>query len=227
MQTTELIACRYCDALHRKVAIQGREAARCTRCDAVLYRMADDRVERVLALAIAALIVFVIANAFPIVQLESQGITINTTLFGAIVQLWEQQRYIIALIVLCSTILFPLTELLALIYLLGGICRGEAPRFFNQVLRAVLTVRPWGMLEVFMLGVLVTLVKLSGYAQLMLEPGLFAFGGLTLLITAVLAFDPRTLWDFAEQRLGVPGAHIIPAPTVALQALTPRTREPQ
>lgn len=204
MYLADMIACRSCDLLHRKVPLEERSEARCTRCGAVLYRRVTDRVEPLLAVTLGALITFLFANLFPIVELETQGITTQTTLIGAVVLLWQDDRWPIALIVLCTTILFPLTEMLALIYLLVPLQLRRRPRLLNGMLRTILAVRPWGMLEVFMLGTLVALVKLSSAARMIPEPALFAFGAMTLLVGLINSFDPRVLWDVADARCGKP-----------------------
>jgi paraquat-inducible protein A len=199
MNQDELIACRECDTLHRRQPLEKRAVARCTRCGSVLYGRVTDNLDRLLAVTLAALITFLIAQAFPIVELETNGITTATTLIGAIVILWSENMEVVAAMVFCSTILFPLTELCALLYVLGPVRAGFKPVGFNLVLRLIQAVRPWGMLEVFMLGVLVTLVKMASIARVLPEAALFAFGALTFLIAAVVSFDPRNLWRIAAE----------------------------
>ena len=113
---------------------------------------------------------------------------------------WTAMCYmaIVGVMVFCSTVLFPLVEMAALLYLLLPMRRGVVPPGFNAVLRAIQLVRPWGMIEVFMLGILVTIVKMVSLARVVPEAALFAFGALTLMIAVVLMFDPRTLWDIAD-----------------------------
>jgi paraquat-inducible protein A len=198
MDLAELVACHECDTLHYKRAVRSRSVARCSRCGAVLYRGVSARLERVTAMTLAALITFVIAQAAPIVQLETNGIVTQTTLAGAIGALWSENSEIVAVLVLCSTTLFPLIELSALLYLLFSLRAGIRPYGFNELLRVIQWVRPWGMIEVFMLGILVALVKLASLAEMRPEAALFAFGALTLMIASVVTFDPRVLWDLAD-----------------------------
>ncbi|KVQ80547.1 paraquat-inducible protein A [Burkholderia multivorans] len=198
MQRNDLIACHECDALLHKPRLSGREVARCPRCDAMLYRNSASQIERICALALAALITFVIAQTFPILEMDVNGNRVQTTLIGAIDALWRQDMAIVGVMVFCSTVLFPLVEMSALLYLLLPIRRGVIPPGFNAVLRAVQLVRPWGMIEVFMLGILVTIVKMVSLARVVPEAALFAFGALTLTLAVVLMFDPRTLWDIAD-----------------------------
>jgi paraquat-inducible protein A len=74
---------------------------------------------------------------------------------------------------------------------------------FGILVRVLQMLRPWGMIEVFLLGVLVAIVKLSSLAQVVAGPALWAFMGLTVLLTAVLSFNPRAFWEMAfEPRPG-------------------------
>ncbi|MDR5749584.1 MULTISPECIES: paraquat-inducible protein A [unclassified Caballeronia] len=197
--TVDLIACHECDALLSRRSLPRRTTARCPRCGSLLYRALSSNLDRVCAITLAALITFLIAQAFPIVELDANGLVSQTTLIGAIVALWDENMQVVAVLVFCSTILFPLTELVALLYVLVPLRAGYVPGGFNIVLRAIQAVRPWGMIEVFMLGILVTLVKMVSIARVIPEAALFAFGALTLMIAVVVSFDPGVLWDLAER----------------------------
>lgn len=198
MNRNDLIACHDCDALLRKPRHSAKGTTRCPRCAAPLYRPSAVQLERISALTLAALFTFLIAQAFPIVELDLNGVTSQTTLSGALVSLWNEGMELVAVAVFCSTFLFPLIELVALLYVLVPIRAGVVPPGFNLVLRAIQFVRPWGMIEVLMLGILVTIVKMTSLARVIPEAALFAFGALTLMLAVVVLFDPRALWDVAD-----------------------------
>ena len=200
MEHDNLIACHECDTLFQKPHLAGRRlVARCPRCGATLYHAVSRRLDLISAMALAALFTFMIAQGYPILELDANGITSQTTLFGALVALWNEDMQIVAVMVFCATTLFPLTELVALLYVLIPLRSGYIPAGFNHVLRAIQFVRPWGMIEVFMLGVLITIVKMVSLARVIPEAALFAFGALTLMFAVVVTFDPRTLWDLADE----------------------------
>jgi paraquat-inducible protein A len=199
MAQEQLIACHECDALYRKPRLFGRQSARCSRCGAILYSSGSAQLDRICAMTVAALVTFVIAQSFPILELDANGITSEASLFGSLIVLWGEDMQIVAVMVFCATILFPLTELVALLYVLLPVRRGVIPPGFNLVLRGIEFVRPWGMLEVFMLGVLITIVKMASLARVIPETALFAFGALTLMFTVVVTFDASTLWDIADE----------------------------
>ncbi|RKP48596.1 paraquat-inducible protein A [Pararobbsia silviterrae] len=202
MDQDNYVACEVCDALHHKQHLIGVASARCTRCGSTLYRHVGLRsADRELAVAFAALITFVIANAFPIVELETNGLTTRTTLIGAVINLLNGDRTLIAAMVALATIVFPAIELMALIYLLLPLRLGHKPAGFDRVLRTVQAVRPWGMIEVFMLGVLITVVKMTSIARVIPEIAMFAFGALTFLSASLVTFDPRDLWDLADDTI--------------------------
>lgn len=197
---TDLIVCEECDAVYQRMTLGEREIARCLRCGAELERDTGRRLQYLLPLTIGALILFVIANTFPIVTIELQGLSSQTTLIGAVVALTRDGMSEVALLVLATTLLFPLIQLGVLLYLLLPGARDARPPGFVLLVRLMQAARPWGMIEVFMLGVLVALIKLSNMAEVIPGPALWSFGGLTVLLTVVVSFNPRYLWHLWEQQ---------------------------
>ncbi len=196
-EVPDLIACEGCDALYRKVQLRRGEIAHCPRCGTELERDPGRQRERILPLTVASLIMFVLANGFPIVEIELQGLSSRTTLFGAVMSLSADGMSLVALLVLATTILFPLLQLLFLFYLLVSLAKQRRPPGFSWLVRAMQSLRPWGMVEVFLLGVLVAIVKLSNMATVIPGVALWAFGVLTVLLTAVISFNPRYFWQMA------------------------------
>jgi len=195
IEVPDAIVCESCDAVCRRTPLRPRQVARCPVCDTELDRHPGAQRRRILPLTIASLVMFAIANGFPIVEIELNGLRSQTTLTGAVIALASEGRSLVALLVLATTLLFPLLQLLILAWLLVPLAQDRQPRGFAVLVRSMQMLRPWGMIEVFLLGVLVALIKLSGMATVLPGPALWAFGVLTVLLTAVLSFDPRGFWD--------------------------------
>ncbi|WP_442907981.1 paraquat-inducible protein A [Janthinobacterium sp. GW460P] len=198
--------------LYRKRPLRPREKARCIRCRSVLYRATPGRgasaeLSKVVALTLGAAFVFLIAQFFPIVELDVNGLTSSATLLGSIRVLWYEQMHIVATMVFLFTILFPAIELGSLLYVALGLRGGVKVPGFHRVLRAVRTAREWGMTEVLMIGILITVVKMTSLATVLPQPGLFAFGALTVLLAIVVSFDPKALWNLGDDltRQALPG----------------------
>ena len=190
-----LIACHECDLLQQTAPLAKNMIARCRQCLAILDRPLDDNLDRPLAYVLAAAVLFIIANLFPIVGLELQGQTTAATLFGTSQSLYQQDMGLLAALVFFTTILVPALQLSAMAYVLILLRIGRRPRFLPIALRVLQAVRPWGMVEVFILGVLVSLVKLGSVADVVPGIALWSFGALLLMIAAAVAsFDARVIW---------------------------------
>src|ERR1700749_2129241 len=133
--------CEGCDAAYRQPVLKRREVARCRRCDTELDRNRGNLQHYVLPLAVASLILFAIANLFPIVEIELGGRHSETTLAGAVVVLSGEGLSIVAVLVLATTLLFPLFQLLILCYLMVPLQRGLRPPGFAVLVRMLQTLR--------------------------------------------------------------------------------------
>ncbi|NPT56886.1 paraquat-inducible protein A [Paraburkholderia elongata] len=199
MNEARLIACHECDLLQWKASLSERGTARCQRCGAALYRSLPATYDRALAFTLAAGILFVVANCFPIVGLWVKGALVETTLFGAVSSLYANGMWPIAGLVLVTTILMPALNIAAVIYLLLPLHIGGLPQRPEIVLRVLRHAAPWGMIEVLMLGMLVALVKLQHFATVVPGVAIWAFGAvMVLLAAAAVSFDPRALWARIE-----------------------------
>ena len=190
-----LIACHECDLLQHEVVLPARGVAQCLRCDAQLYRNTPGGLDRALACLLGGIILFLLANAFPLVTLDLKGSHSTTTLVGAALALARQDMLALAVLVGATTVLIPAVELSAMLYLLLPLRLGRKPPGLLRVYRFVQTVRPWAMVEVFLLGVMVSVVKLAAYADVEAGMALWSIAGVMVLMSAMAqAFNPRDLW---------------------------------
>jgi paraquat-inducible protein A len=199
---SELVACHECDTVHRIPALAPGGTARCSCCGAMLVRNPKGGLERPIALNLAALVLLLAANVFPFLTLEISGRDQSTTIVGASWALYEAGMAPLALVVLITTLIGPALLVISSLYVLLGVRSALPLPMLREMLAWISHLRPWGMLDVFMLGVLVSSVKLAGMADMVMGPALYAFGALLLVSAAAMsALEPHILW----QRLGLPG----------------------
>jgi paraquat-inducible protein A len=165
----DLISCHDCGVLHKRAPLRPREKARCVRCRSVLYRGIYSDASRMAAITLGAIFTFLIAQFFPIVELEVGGYNSSATLLGAIRVLWMEQMQLVAVVVFLFTILLPAVELGSLLYVTLALRAGHRPPGFDHLLRAVGAARRWGMTEVLMIGILITIVKMTSLAQVVVQ----------------------------------------------------------
>ncbi|MBU0500615.1 MAG: paraquat-inducible protein A [Gammaproteobacteria bacterium] len=202
----DYIACPDCDLLHRLRPLESRQLARCRRCNAVLYRGGSVNLQHLLAWLLTGLILLLVSNSYPILQLASQGQETHATFFQAAAAFAVQGMWWPAALVLLTSILIPFYRLgvLLLIALQSQLGR-RLPIDSARLLLWHDWLAPWSMLEIFLLGLLVALVKLQDLAEV--SPGIafYAFFLLILNLAIISAqLDRRQLWRMTTQiRAGV------------------------
>ncbi len=187
--------CEYCDTVYRQREPRRNQVLRCPRCGAVLARHHAVGTDGMLALVATALIVFLIANVWPIVTLGLGTTQNSTTLWGTIIAMWQHDAQVVAVLAAATLFFFPLNKMLMLGWLLLFARRGRRAPGFGRMMVALHYLQPWTMSEVFVLGALVAIVKARTYFDVLPDPGIYAYGVLTLLITVFSGIDLRRLWD--------------------------------
>lgn len=199
----ELIGCHDCGQVYRWRPLARHERARCLQCRKELYRWhaagPAARPDVMVAITLGAVLVYLIAQCFPIVSLQLEGMVTSVTLLQAIGVLWHERMQVVATLVFFCAIVFPVLDLGALLYVAIGLARGRRVPAFDLLLRIVQGARHWAMTEVFMMGVLVTVIKMTSLARVVPHPGLFAFGALTLLSALAMRYEPRALWALGDR----------------------------
>jgi paraquat-inducible protein A len=110
----------------------------------------------------------------------------------------QHDQWAVAVIVFLASLVIPLAKLAGLFFLVGATVarRGRRLRWRTGLYKFIDTVGPWAMLDVFLLAVLVSLVKLGDLATVVPGPGLFAFTGVVVLtMLASSVFDPKLIWE--------------------------------
>jgi paraquat-inducible protein A len=196
-----LVACHECDLLQREVDLPPGGKAVCSRCGATLYVRRRDTIDRTLALILAAAVLFVIGNSFPVVTMEIQGQRTEALVWQGAWRLYRDGEPLVGGIVFLTAFAFPLVQIAGMLAILVPVRLGLTPRYLVPAFRTVEESKPWSMVEVFMLGVLVSLVKLAHMATVVPGVGMWAFFALIVVLAgASSALDPRDVWERLELR---------------------------
>lgn len=196
-----LIICEYCDTVHESVVLTKRERAYCVRCGALVQRDAPLSVQQLLALSISAALVFVFANVFPVIAITMQGLSNQATLSESVLALARGHLTPIALVAGMTIIVVPFLQITLLCWLTSFAALSRAAPGFKGCMRALEHLRPWSMLEVGLLGVLVAIVKLAGMLDVHPGLGVWALAMLTVLVILISGKGIRRLWDDLEGQI--------------------------
>jgi paraquat-inducible protein A len=193
------IGCHVCRLVCRSPA-GAPGAARCPRCGTRLHRRKPNSLSRCGALVIAALILYVPANVYPVMTFISFGRGAPSTILGGVSELLQAGMWPLAAVVFLASITVPVLKLIGLSVLLVSVQRRSRWQIRQRTMlyRIVEGVGRWSMIDIFTLAILAALVQLGALATIQPGPGAIAFAAVVVLtMFAAMAFDPRLLWDAA------------------------------
>ncbi len=195
-----LVACHECDLLHEKIEIEVGSVARCVRCDATLYVNKKNSIDRALAVGVAALIMFVIANCFPFLKISVSGNSQSMSIVSAVFALSGEGLWMLALVSFGFILLFPLIRMAGLLYILLPLRFNRRLPRVEFVFRSIVYLSPWSMTEIYFFGAIVALVKLASMANIELGYSFWAFALLNILTAASLQMiDNHSLWEYISE----------------------------
>jgi paraquat-inducible protein A len=196
-----LLACHECDLVQKIPPIPARSAARCVRCGALLYRSRTNTIDRTIALTLAGIVLFIVACSFPFLTMKNAGIVQKTALLTGVYNLYEQGLPGLATLVFLTCVLVPIVQMLVLLYIMIPLKQNRTPPYAIPMFRIFLHLQPWGMMEVFLMGILVALVKLGKMATIVPGLSVIAFGLLIFVLAAVSSsLDPHLVWERLERK---------------------------
>ena len=193
-EVKKVLACTVCDTLHTRPRLAPHQKAVCRVCGSTLRHHSQLDRARTIPLVLGCVLLFVIANVFPIVTLDMQGVAQPLTAIGAVQVLLQEGMIPVAMMVLLPALLLPALYLLALLGTLLVIRLRLMPdKLLNRMVRLMQQLRPWSMVEVFLLGILVAIIKLSSAAALVTGPALWAWMATTIVLTVLMTIDLRRM----------------------------------
>lgn len=196
------VACHFCDALHPAPLINEGEAALCRNCGEVLYQNRPRSLSRAVAFSAAAIIFMIMAHSFPFLTMEAAGNRTQLGLVQSAKALAADGDTPLSLLTVLFTIVTPVILTCGLLYV-------TLPLHYGRILPGAFTLtrwiqrsEAWCMLEVFLLGFIVSLLKLGHVAEIQFEIGLWALVALVVCIAGAMSgIDQRELWDRLEVAL--------------------------
>ena len=198
MVRPDVLCCPTCGLTLQVEPPSRGQRAECPRCGSAVSEGPHGSLQVTAALAVAALILYVPANIYPILRMHFYGTYSENTVWDGVVSLAQSSQYFVALVVFMASIAVPILKLAGLLYLVISARFGVGRRLRSRtrIYRFIDVVGPWAMLDVFLLAILVALVKLGQIATILPGPGLVAFTAVVVLtMLASASFDPRTIWD--------------------------------
>lgn len=193
----DLVACAGCDLLHYRRTLRVGELARCDRCGDIVQTNKVQSIDRTLAAVVASIILLLVSLCLPFLSLSRAGVNSTMSVLDAVASLWLSDMLWLGLLTLALIVLLPLSRLVLLAWVLGRIrFHRKIRRGMRMAFRWSIRIEPWAMADIFMVGVVVSLVKISTLANLhtgLAFWSLLLLVGLSIFINLTLCKD--TIWS--------------------------------
>ena len=197
IETAPLLGCDTCHLVSR-----GQAGTHCPRCSDTLYKRKPSSLMRTWAFTLAALVLYLPSNIFPIMTVVKLGKAQSYTIIGGMFELARVGLMPLAVLVFVASILIPIFKLLSLGFLLASIHGRWQWQLHNRtrLYRIIDFIGRWSMVDVFMVSILVALVHFGRLADVEAESGAIYFASVVILtMLAVRCFDSRIMWDVAGE----------------------------
>jgi paraquat-inducible protein A len=199
------ISCHTCELL-QPIGKAGESGdLHCRRCGSALHRRKPGSLSRTWALVIAGFVLYIPANAYPVMTIISFGREEPSTIMGGVRQLSNGSDWPLALIVFTASVVIPLLKLLGFIWLMISVQQRSQKHLINRtrLYSIIRVIGRWSNVDIFVAALLTGLVTLGNIATVEPGNGVLAFGAVVVLtMLATESFDPRLIWDAAENRNG-------------------------
>ncbi len=190
-----VILCPDCDLMLEKIPVEYGSRLVCPRCSCVLLSPRENSVEKTMALVIAGLFMYLPANFFPLLTFDAAGLRSSGSIWESWLALADSGFMFTGIMVLLTSIIIPLVKLLMLLCVTVRIHTGTATRDTAVTFRWYHHLDEWGMLEVYMIGILVTIIKMLHMAHVEYDTGFFCFIGLlAATLCSSAAMDRHLFW---------------------------------
>ena len=197
----DLMLCEQCDEVYERQTMAQGASCFCSRCGSRLGKGSLLSISAWLAWTITAGCLFIFANTFPVATISLDGLQSKATVWQSISALAQGPGTPTAIAAGIVIIGIPGFQIALLLWLLSFAVAGKVCPYFVTILRFLHLSRPWGMTEVFLLGVLVAIVKLSSYLHVVAGAGVVCVALLAPLMVVITAHDTDELWRLYERHL--------------------------
>lgn len=196
-----IVNCLECAQPHQLIEIKDNQWAECTRCGNELYRQMPKAIDQAIALYITALLLFIVANIFPLLNLSLSGRLEQSLVVSSSLVFFNDNMALLGILVLLTSMIFPLLVILGNLYLLIPIRVGTEPPYIGQIFRMIQALSPWSLGGVYMLGLLISIVKLQDLATVLPGYALIAFTLFVIVYTAArTSYHLHDIWQLSDHQ---------------------------
>lgn len=196
-----IILCPDCDLLLPQIKSPIGYSISCPRCGKRLSKQKNDSVLRTFVLAMTGLLMYLPAVLLPLMTFKSLGFSDSANVIESIINFYQNKYYFVSLMVFLSSIVFPFLLLTMMFFITFNLQRRRYPSYLPRLFRIYLHLEEWAMIEVYLLGIMITVIKMVDSSEIVYQSGIFCFVCLVLLSLAIsTTIDKEYFWRLIETK---------------------------
>lgn len=201
--TDSLTACPDCDLLIALPEVPENHTLHCARCRKRIWKRVANSNKKVLALSISGLLLYFPSMFLPLMTFSSLGFKDSANILESIVNFYQNDYYFVSFMILLSAVIFPLLLLTSIFWVSFKLYFNKFPKYLPKLFRMYLHIEEWAMVEVYLLGIMITVIKMRDTSEIVYHSGLFCFVFLVIISMAVSTnIDKLLFWQKLEKCLG-------------------------
>lgn len=190
-----LISCRNCHKVYEKDNYNGFI---CTRCKHKVTRRIDNSLQISLALVICAILLYIPAMLYPIMEVTKFGVNIQSTILEGVISFLDMESYFIAIVIFTASVVIPMIKLVGLLFIFISLKINVKMQNKTKILiyKFIETIGKWSMIDIYVVAILASVVQLDEIFNI--KGGLAATSFALMVILTMIAanrFDTRIIWD--------------------------------
>ena len=188
-------ACPGCDQLVALPRLEEGSQLVCNRCGTVIVKRTHNSIDRVLIFSLTGIMLYLPAMLLPLMTLSSLGISVSGNVLQSALGFFTSGYPVVAIMVTLTAVLFPIVKLALAFAVTLQLKRTRRPSWLRRAFKLLLHLDEWAMIEIYLLGILISLIKVHAMASIEFGLGFYCFIGLVLLsVAASAAVDRKLFW---------------------------------
>ena len=190
-----LISCKNCHQMYEK---ENYDNFVCTRCNHIVRRRIKDSLQVSLALTICAVLLYIPAMLYPIMEVTRLGVKVESTILGGVISFLEHGSYFIAGVIFIASVVIPMIKLVGLLFIFTSLKVNVKMSNNRKILifKFIEAIGKWSMIDIYVVALLASIVQLDEIFNI--KGGIAATSFALMVILTMIAanrFDTRIIWD--------------------------------
>ncbi|BAK73909.1 MAG: paraquat-inducible protein A [Arcobacter sp.] len=190
-----LISCKNCHKVYEK---ENYDEFVCTRCKHKVTRRIKNSLQVSLALIICAILLYIPAMLYPIMEVTKLGVNMESTILEGVISFLDMESYFIAIVIFTASVAIPMIKLVGLLFIFISLKINVKMenKTKNLIYKFIEAIGKWSMIDIYVVAILASIVQLDEIFNI--KGGIAATSFALMVILTMIAanrFDTRIIWD--------------------------------